>query len=213
MPLAEFEDNVVRGETVTAALLAKKGMKLRYFRHPFLSTGPDLKTKEEFEKFLAQRGYRVAPVTIDNMEWLFAKVYTEAKQRGDEKTMQQVVDAYIPYMSQVFQFYEQLSLDLLGREIPQVLLLHANPLNADHFDDLVAMMKQRGYRFVSLDEALTDKAYQLPDTYTGPVGISWLQRWAITKGMKFRKEPYLPEFMKQYDNEGASGSNFKSDKK
>ena len=70
------------------------------------------------------------------------------------------------------------------------------------------MLKRRGYRFISLDEALKDKAYSLPDTYTGPVGISWIQRWGITKGMGFRKEPYLPEFMKQFDNTRASASDF-----
>jgi peptidoglycan/xylan/chitin deacetylase (PgdA/CDA1 family) len=32
-PLAEFEDDVVRGEPVTRALLAARGRKLRYFRH------------------------------------------------------------------------------------------------------------------------------------------------------------------------------------
>ncbi|MEW6737521.1 MAG: polysaccharide deacetylase family protein, partial [Acidobacteriota bacterium] len=81
MPVTDFQQDVIRGEVVITDLLKKKGMKLRYFRHPFLSTGPDQKTKVEFEKFLSSRGYTVAPVTIDNSDWLFAAVYTYAFKR------------------------------------------------------------------------------------------------------------------------------------
>jgi len=210
-PLAAFQQQVIDGEPVTRSLLAARGMKLRYFRHPYLHTGPDRKTKEAFEQFLTARGYRVAPVTIDNMEWVFAQAYTDALQRGDGETMRRVADEYAPYMERMFDFYERMSVELFGREIPQTLLVHANALNADHFDRIIAMMKRRGYTFITLDEALRDKAYQHPDTYTGAVGISWLQRWAITRGLKFKKEPYLSPYMQQFDPE-ASGSDFKTAK-
>jgi peptidoglycan/xylan/chitin deacetylase (PgdA/CDA1 family) len=208
-PLDKFQEDVMRGEAVTKKLLAARGLKLRYFRHPTLNTGPNLATKRAFEKFLAARGYTVAPVTVDNSEWIFARVYAEAKEKGDGATLKRVTDAYVPYLEEMFAFYEQLSLDVLGYEVKQTLLLHANALNADHFDDIVRMLKRRGYRFISLEQALQDKAHGLPDDYTGPVGISWLQRWAITKGMKLRPEPGLPATMKQYDS-SASGLDFKT---
>ncbi|HEX9918478.1 MAG TPA: polysaccharide deacetylase family protein [Pyrinomonadaceae bacterium] len=208
-PLAAFQQQVIDGEPVTRSLLAARGMKLRYFRHPYLNTGPDLKTKEAFEKFLAARGYRVAPVTIDNAEWIFAQAYAQALQRGDRETAGRVADEYVPYMERMFEFYERMSVELFGREIAQTLLVHANALNADHFGRIAHMLKRRGYEFVTLDEALQDKAYEHPDTYTGEVGISWLQRWAITRGGKFKKEPALSPYMKQFDPAG-SGSDFKT---
>ncbi|HYP02315.1 MAG TPA: hypothetical protein VER76_19150, partial [Pyrinomonadaceae bacterium] len=208
-PLEAFQQQVTDGEPVTRSLLAARGMKLRYFRHPFLNTGPDLKTKEAFEKFLAARGYRVAPVTIDNAEWIFAQTYAQALQRGDRETARRVADEYVPYMERMFEFYERMSVELFGREIAQTLLVHANALNADHFGRIIEMMKRRGYSFVTLDEALRDKAYEHRDTYTGATGISWLQRWAITRGMKFRKEPALPTYMEQFDPAG-SGTDFKT---
>ncbi|MGI9107645.1 MAG: polysaccharide deacetylase family protein [Pyrinomonadaceae bacterium] len=210
-PLADFQQQVIDGEPVTRSLLAARGLKLRYFRHPYLNTGPDLKTKETFERFLVARGYRVAPVTIDNMEWIFAQAYTNALQRGDRETMRRVAGEYAPYMERMFEFYERMSVDLFGREIPQTLLVHANALNADHFDRIIAMMKRRGYEFITLDQALQDQAYAHKDAYTGEVGISWLQRWAITRGMKFRKEPYLTPYMQQFDP-ATSGSDFKTAK-
>lgn len=193
-----FQANVIRGEEVTANLLRQKGMRLRYFRHPFLHTGTDLKTKRSFEEFLRGRGYRVAPVTIDNSEWIFAAAYARAGERGDEELMRRIAAAYVPYMESVLDYYEKQSVALFGREIRQVLLLHANALNADYFDELVEVMKRRGYKFITLDRALTDKAYTSPDTFTGPSGITWLHRWALTGGKRgafFAGEPQTPAFV------------------
>lgn len=179
------------------------------FRHPFLNTGRTLAAKREFEKFLAGRGYQIAPVTIDNSEWIFAREYADALAGGDEEKARRVAEGYVPYMETMFKFYERLSRELFGREIPQVLLVHANQLNGDRFGEIVEMMRRRGYTFISLEEALTDPAYRSRDDYVGAVGVSWLQRWLVTRGGEFRKEPYLPEYMRQFDT-AYSGSDFKT---
>ena len=209
----QMKEDVIKGEKVTSELLAAKNQKLRFFRHPTLNTGKDLASRMAFEQFLASRGYAVAPVTMDNSEWIFARVYNEALTRGDKTLQKRVADAYAPYMDEMTAFYEQLSRDTLGREIKHVLLVHANTLNADHFGEVIAKFRARGYRFVSLDEALKDPAYSLKDTYVGPIGISWLQRWEISKGGKMRPEPGLPATMKEFDDSAASGSDYKTGKK
>jgi peptidoglycan/xylan/chitin deacetylase (PgdA/CDA1 family) len=194
-PLAAFEENVIRGEEATRRLLEAKGKRLRYFRHPFLHTGRDLETKRKFEEFLASRGYRVAPVTIDNSEWIFARAYENAP---DKRVMKQVGAEYISYMDRKFDYFEKQSVGLFGREIKQVLLLHANALNADYFDELARMMRKRGYKFITIDEALKDEAYRSEDTYTGAGGITWLHRWAITRGVDkgfFKGEPATPGYI------------------
>lgn len=194
--LAAYKEDVVRGETITRMLLQQKNMKLRYFRHPFLFTGPNAEYKAGLESFLAERGYLIAPVTIDNSDYIFAYVYSAAKARNDKAVMQQVTEAYIPYMEEMFDFFEMLSRDTLGREIKQILLLHANELNADHFGELARMMASRGYNFVPLGEALSDPAYRIADP---PIagGVSWIQRWRVAKGMKTRPEPDLPKFISE----------------
>jgi len=196
-PLSDFENDVRRGEEVTRALLKDRGKSLRYFRHPFLHTGRDLPTKLGFEAFLKARGCRVAPVTHDNGEWIFAKAYAAALQRGDTGAASRIAEAYVPYMDAKFDYFERQSQALFSREIPQVLLLHANSLNADTFGALAAMMKRRGYSFVTLDRALEDSAYLSPDTYTGPAGITWLHRWALTRGpdLVLPDEPQLPDWV------------------
>ncbi|MDT7604579.1 MAG: hypothetical protein QOF61_2576 [Acidobacteriota bacterium] len=210
-PLATFEQEVIKGEPVTRGLLAERGKKLRYFRHPFLNTGHTLADRRAFERFLEARGYKVAPVTIDNSEWIFAEAYSDALAKGDAEKARRVEEGYVPYMETMFEFYEQLSRDLFKREIPQILLVHANQLNGDHFAEVVEMMRRRGYEFITLDEALSDPAYQSRDDYVGAVGISWLQRWLATRGGKFRQEPSMPEYMRQFDP-AYSGSDFKTRK-
>jgi peptidoglycan/xylan/chitin deacetylase (PgdA/CDA1 family) len=202
-PLEEFQADLIRGEPVTKQLLAARGMKLRYFRHPFLNVGPDAATKAAFEKFLAGRGYTIAPVTIDNADYLFARHYADAEKNGDRETMRRIAEAYVPYLEETVAYYEKLSRDLLGYEVKQTLLLHANLLNADHFGEAAKMLERRGYRFISLDEALRDKAYALPDNYTGRAGFSWLQRWAQVKQHKFSSEPDVPQLIKDLEQRGA----------
>lgn len=59
------------------------------------------------------------------------------------------------------------------------------------------MLKKRGYKFVALENALTDEAYKLPDTFVGRSGISWLHRWALEKGREYvlPNEPLTPDFV------------------
>jgi peptidoglycan/xylan/chitin deacetylase (PgdA/CDA1 family) len=193
-PLAAYEEDVVRGETVTRMLLEERGMKLRYFRHPFLWTGETQEYKDGLAKFLASRGYTVAPVTIDNDDYIFADAYFRAKKRGDAETAKRVADAYVPYMESVFDFFEKLSNETFGREVRHVLLLHANEINADRFDELAAMLKRRGYAFVTLEEALKDPAYSGPDALYKS-GVSWIHRWRMAKGMPEKREPRSPKFV------------------
>jgi len=197
-PLEEFERDTIRGEETTRALLAERGKTLRYFRHPFLHTGRSLETKKAVDTFLASRGYTIAPVTHDNGEWIFASAYAKAGNRGDAATQRRVIAGYVPYMAAKFDYFERESRALFGREIPQVLLIHANSLNADAFGELAAMMRERGYAFVGLGDAIADTAYGSPDTFTGAGGISWLHRWAVTRGEKglvLPDEPVVPKFV------------------
>ena len=197
-PLAQFEDDVLKGEAVMRPLLAERGLTPRFFRHPFLHTGRSLDVREQFEKFLVEHGYRVAPVTVDNDEYIFAEAYDRAAARRDSDMMRRVAAAYVPYMEAKFAFFERNSTDLFGREIPQILLVHANGLNADKFDDLARMMERRRYRFIPLERALDDPAYRSRDTYTGSGGITWLHRWALTKGVPrdfYAGEPDVPAFV------------------
>jgi peptidoglycan-N-acetylglucosamine deacetylase len=194
-PLAAWEEDVMRGETVTSMLMAQHKMKLRYFRHPYLDTGRDVETRRKAEEFLVQRGYRIAPITLDAWDWMFAPVYEDAKKRGDAALQKKVVDEYLRYSDQVFDYDERLSKNIMGYEVKQILLIHGNQLEADHIGDLFDLFRKRGYRFITLEEALSDSAYGQPDMYVGEEGTSWLDHWAITMGKRLEGEPQFPQWV------------------
>jgi hypothetical protein len=98
-------------------------------------------------------------------------------------------------MESVVSFFELRSVDVVGREFPQILLIHASQLNADLMPELLAMFRRRGYAFVSLSHALADPAYRLEDRYVGPKGLSWIHRWAIAKGIGAQEEPDTPAWV------------------
>lgn len=197
VPLTTYEDDILKGETITKELLAARNLKLRYFRHPFLHTGTSLEIKSGLDTFLAEHGYTIAPVTFDDDDYIFARAYDIAYNKNDKRGMKQVGDAYVPYMEKKLEYWERQSEKLFGRDVSQTLLIHANFINSDYLDDLIRMFQAHGYKFVDLETALRDDAYRLPDRYTGPAGISWLHRWAREKGREYivADEPTVPDFV------------------
>ena len=195
--LDEYEADFLKGEIITRELLKERNRTIRFFRHPFLQTGRTLDIKSSFDAFLKAHGYTIAPISFDNADYIFSAAYDKAFDKGDKKLMRQIGEAYVPYMEAKLDYWERQSRELFGREISQTLLIHANFINSDYLDDLAAMFKKRGYKLVSLEEALKDEAYRLPDTYIGPAGISWLHRWARNKGREYvvPDEPKVPDFV------------------
>jgi hypothetical protein len=81
-------------------------------------------------------------------------------------------------MLQKSRDYTGLADRLFGRSIPQILLLHMNFINSMVLDELLGKFKAEDWAFTTLDEALADPIYALPDPYIGPKGLSWLERLA-----------------------------------
>lgn len=197
-PVQKFMDEVIHGEVVTRQLMKEKGLDLRYFRFPHNNTGATKETKEAMQTFLKSRGYEVTPFTIENEDYVFAPVYRKAKQKKDEALIRQIRAAYLEHLDTKFDYYEQRSKMLLGRDIKQIFLIHVNEINADTIDELIEKLRKRGYFFITLNQALQDKAYQIKDEYVGDTGISWLHRWmvALGKELDYRDDPDPPKFIR-----------------
>ncbi|MCP4148401.1 MAG: polysaccharide deacetylase family protein [bacterium] len=198
IPVEDYIVNIEKAHQLLKPVLDKKGKTLRYFRHSFLHTGRTMDIKKQVTTVLHKKNYTIAPVTVDNSDWLFALAYNKA---GDDKALKtKIADSYIDYMGKKVAYWESQSQALLGYQVNHILLLHANLLNADHIQRLFTMLKNRGYTFITMEEALKDKTYLLGDQFTGRAGISWIHRWAIAKGKKrafFGDEPETPLFIKK----------------
>jgi peptidoglycan/xylan/chitin deacetylase (PgdA/CDA1 family) len=195
VPLWQYGDDVVRGEVIMRPLVERRGRKLEWFRYPFLHSGTTEEVHQAIIDFLAQRGYRVAPVTVDYADYTFAGVFHNQLMAADLDAAERIKRAYLEQVDLGFEYAEKASVELFGREIPQILLIHCNELNAVTLGDTIARLRQRGYTFITLDEAMKDAAYERPDTFAGPGG-SWLSRTASVMGRKLtRARPPIPEWI------------------
>jgi peptidoglycan/xylan/chitin deacetylase (PgdA/CDA1 family) len=196
VPLWQFGDDVVKGEVIMRPLIERRGRKLTWFRYPFLHSGLTAEDHQGVMDFLAQRGYRVAPVTVDYADYTFAGVFRNQSTIGNTEVAAKIKDAYLNQVDVGFEYAEKSSAELFGYELPQILLIHCNELNSLTLRDTIARLRKRGYAFITLDEAMTDAAYQRADAFAGPGG-SWLSRTATVMGKKLSLErPSVPEWIR-----------------
>jgi peptidoglycan-N-acetylglucosamine deacetylase len=185
--LQKFEDETIRGEAVTRVLMKASGQTGKYFRHPYLNTGSTAEAKSAFEQFLKDRNYIIAPVTVEDSDYVFNDVLAQAAEKKDKKLEAKAKQAYLDYVDTVFDYFEKDSMADFNREVPQVFLIHDNQINLECLDAVLTKLEKRGYKFISLDEALADPAYATPDLYVGE-GLSWLDRWKLALNLKIDKD-------------------------
>ncbi|ELR68296.1 polysaccharide deacetylase-related protein [Fulvivirga imtechensis AK7] len=196
----DYTTDIVKGEKVTRPMAKKYGYDLRFFRHPYLKSGSTKEKADSLQIFLHQKGYVAAPVTIDNDDYLFAKRYSEAYEAGDTAKMRTIGEAYVKHTEAKLLYFENLTVKMLNRHIRQVFLIHANLLNAHYLEDILKMFSKNGYTFISQEEALKDEVYGEEITAYGDWGISWIERWALSRGKRgdfFEGEPALPELLNE----------------
>ncbi len=201
LTFAEFVTDITDGEPILNNVLKEYGKELKYFRHPFLFRGNTKEKADSLQAYLDSRGYVVTPVTVDNGDYLYAAAYEKAKFEKKDSLAGAIADEYVTYMGSVLDYYENQSVKLFGYNISQILLVHANLINADNFDKIFSLYESKGYKFITFDETVKDSCYKSKDEYYKKAGISWLHRWAYTQGKRgdfFKGEPEVPEYIENF---------------
>lgn len=184
LTVSQIEDEIVRAETTIVPLMKDTGRKTEFFRFPMNHTGDTKAKHDAVADFLRQRGYRLATCTIDNSDYLFNHAYVAALDNKDDATAQELKSEYLAYTDSEIDYYAGLNRQVLGFEPPQVMLLHDNRLNADVINQLLDLFEKKKYEFVTLRQAQSDPAYQIPDTFITEYGPMWGYRWARERGVK-----------------------------
>jgi len=105
-------------------------------------------------------------------------------------TMKEIRVEYLDYMTKMTEHYEAYSQEMFGRDIAQTLVLTPSRLVTDTADEFFGFLAKRGYKFVSMDEAQSDEAYQTKEALVdSKSGISWFERWQMAQGKKLLDEP------------------------
>lgn len=200
LTVQEFEQDIVANEKILNRVQSASARSPRYFRFPFNHTGDTQEKHEAFAAFLKERGYKLAACTIDNEDYIFNRAYLRLLAQKDTETARRVRAEYLAYTATEIDYYNSLHLQVFGREIPQVMLLHVNRLNADVIEQVLAIFEQKQYRFVTLAAAQADLAYQTRDTFVTREGFMWGYRWAKERGVKVngKLETEPPDWIFRY---------------
>jgi len=202
----QIEKEILNGESAIRSLLEQVGKKPEFFRFPFNHTGETKAKHDVIADFLFQHGYQLATCTIDGSDYLFNNAYVLMLDNKDEAAAERLRREYFAYTSSEIDYYAALSKQVFGYEPPQVMLLHANRLNADTIEQLLQIFEEKHYSFVPLREAQFDAAYKTPDAYITKFGPMWGYRWAKERNVAVNGslEPEPPKWVTEY---GKAGSN------
>jgi peptidoglycan/xylan/chitin deacetylase (PgdA/CDA1 family) len=169
------------------------GGPVRYFRYPMLHLGPTPERREAALELLRELDYEIAHVSVDNSEFMLSRPYEAALSAGDSLEARRIGTLLVEHIVKAVRHAQEVARRKVGRDVDHILLLHATLLVSDHITALVDALAAEGFGFVSLEDALSDPVYQLPDDYTGRTGLSWL----------YRIEPASPEDADWDDAEAA----------
>jgi peptidoglycan/xylan/chitin deacetylase (PgdA/CDA1 family) len=200
LTVEQFEDQIVRGEASIVPLMRAAGRKVEFFRFPFNHTGDAQQKHDAIAAFLVQRGYRLAPCTIETSDWMFNLAYARMLARHDKTSAAKLRADYLTFTAAQIDYYTRLNKQVLGYEPPQIMLIHDNQLYADVIDKILALFEERQYRWVSLADAEKDPVYQSPDSFITKYGPMWGYRWAKERNVKVdgSLEPDPPKWITDY---------------
>lgn len=128
----------------------------KFFRYPYLAEGRGDK-KQQVLSFLQEKGYVIAPVTIDSKDFRFNDRLFSIYWRNRPKHLPGLKRQYLNYIWQQTLRAEKISRKQ-GRPIKEILLIHANLINAHAMGDIIDLYQSKGYKIVPLKDILKPSA-------------------------------------------------------
>lgn len=176
--LAQYQQEILDCDAIIRTLPGYR----KWFRFTYLREGNTLEKREGMRAFLKAQGYRNGYVSLDTSDWRLDEKLTEVLGKNIEADISSIKEIYLAHIWQRAQAYRDLSQTLQGRDIPQVLLLHHNLINALWLDDIISMFKDKGWMIVSPETAFADLIYQFQPERAWP-GQSLLLSMARSLGV------------------------------
>ena len=150
------------------------GQKKRYFRYPYLHYGTTMEARKQMNMFIEAQGTILAHATTVPEDYLYNLSLEKMGRQPDSIEYIALMNEYVNHVLDVMQRVELLGSEIVGSPFRQILSLTANRLNAVFLEDLLGALEEFGYRFISLDRALADKIYEIPEAYYRPIGVGYV---------------------------------------
>jgi peptidoglycan-N-acetylglucosamine deacetylase len=172
--LKSYEQDILRAE----ALLKEFSRFRKYFRFPMLKEGDTATKRDGMRAFLAQHGYRTGHVTIDTSDWYIDLRLTTRLRKDPTADVKPYRDYYLEHMSARAEYYDALARTVLGYQVKHTILVHFNLLNALFLNDVIEMLRSKGWQAIDAEDAFTDPVFTAAPKIL-PAGESIV--WALAK--------------------------------
>jgi len=156
--LEDWEADVLKDEPVLEKYAA--GTDWHWLRYPFLAEGDTPEKRMAARKFLAERGYKIAAVTMSFGDYMWNEPYARCSAKGDTAAIATLESSYLNAAASDAEFRRAMAKALFGHDIPYVLLMHVGAFDARMLPRLLALYKSKGFSFVTLEESEKDPFYK-----------------------------------------------------
>jgi peptidoglycan/xylan/chitin deacetylase (PgdA/CDA1 family) len=192
-----FEREIEEDEPVLELLnleLLKEDAKdtWHWFRYPYLHEGDTVEKRRAVRAYLKTHGYSIAQVTLDWEDYLWNTAYARCVAKNDTKSIDWLRSSYLSTASEFLDLGREQAKLIYGREISYVLLMHLGAYSSTILPDVLDLLKKKGFKLVTLEEAESDVAYESdPDVGLHDAG-TLLDQWMQVKGIKYPEHAEKP---------------------
>jgi peptidoglycan/xylan/chitin deacetylase (PgdA/CDA1 family) len=169
-----YSEDILRAE----ALLKDFPGFRKYLRFPMLKEGDTVAKRDGMRNFMSQNGYRNGHVTIDNSDWAIDQRLTARLKKNPNADLKPYRDFYLEHMWARAEYYDSLAQRVARRPVKHTILTHFNLLNGLFLNDVIQMLKGKGWQPIDAEEAFTDSVFVAQPNVL-PAGESII--WSIAK--------------------------------
>jgi peptidoglycan/xylan/chitin deacetylase (PgdA/CDA1 family) len=188
---AEAYERDIEQNEPALELLEGKGDWHR-LRYPYLHEGDTVEKRRAVRSYLKAHGYRIAQVTLDWEDYLWNFAYARCAAKNDQKAIAWLRSSYLNTASEYLDLGRAQAKLIYGHEINYVLLMHLGAFSSAILPDALDLLKKKGFKLVTLEEAESDAAYEGdPDVGLKDAG-TLLDQWMQVKGIKYPEHAEKP---------------------
>jgi len=188
LPEEQFGDDMLRCD---AFVRRYPGFR-PYFRFPALKEGATRERRDWMRAFLKAHGYRIAQVTLDWEDYMWNFAYARCAAKNDAKAIEWLRSSYLSTASEFIDLGREQAKLIYGHEINYVLLLHLGAFSSTILPDALDLLKKKGFKLVTLEEAESDAAYEGdPDVGLRDAG-TLLDQWMQVKQFEYPEHAEKP---------------------
>ncbi|UWZ86612.1 polysaccharide deacetylase family protein [Occallatibacter riparius] len=187
--LEDWEADVLKNEPVLEKYAGSSDW--HWLRYPYLAEGDTPEKRDAARKFLAEHHYKIAAVTMGFGDYTWNDPYARCVAKNDEAAIAQLESSYLDAAAQDVDFRRAMAKALFGHDIPYVLLMHVGAFDARMLPRLLKMYREKGFSFVTIEEAEKDPFYRSSLDPSLPAEPDSLEGAIAAKGLKMPERPKM----------------------